>query len=162
MRFKGEREMKRFLSILCATLAIGLAAPVMAEDPPAAPVAAEAAAPAADAPAAPEAAPVAAEAAPAEAAPAEEVKAEVHKGDVAWMLVSTIIVLFMALPGLALFYGGMVRAKNMLSVLMQVMVVFSLIGVLWVVYGYSLHRGHALHRFAGQALPERCLGRIAG
>ena len=48
MRFKGEREMKRFLSILCATLAIGLAAPVMAEDPPAAPVAAEAAAPAAE------------------------------------------------------------------------------------------------------------------
>jgi Amt family ammonium transporter len=81
---------------------------------------------------------MAAEAAPAEAAPAEEVKAEVHKGDVAWMLISTVIVLFMALPGLALFYGGMVRAKNMLSVLMQVFVTFSLITVPWCIYGYSL------------------------
>src|SRR5690606_10988280 len=49
-----------------------------------------------------------------------------------------LLVLFMGLPGLALFYGGMVRSKNMLSVLMQVMVVFSLIAVLWVIYGYSL------------------------
>lgn len=132
--------MKRFLSILCATLAIGLAAPVMAEDPPAAPAVAEesAAAPAAVEAVVTETV-VAAEAAPAaDAAPAEEVKPEVNKGDVAWMLLATIIVLFMALPGLALFYGGMVRSKNMLSVLMQVMVVFSLIGVLWVIYGYSL------------------------
>ena len=62
----------------------------------------------------------------------------VDKGDVAWMLVSTLLVVMMAVPGLALFYGGLVRAKNVLSVLMQVMTVFSLIVVLWAVYGYSL------------------------
>jgi len=108
------------------------------EAPPAA------AAPAADAPAAPAAmeAPAAATAAPAEAAPAEEaVKETMDKGDVAWMMVSTILVVLMVVPGLALFYGGLVRSKNMLSVLMQVMVVFSLIVVLWAVYGYSLAFG---------------------
>lgn len=62
----------------------------------------------------------------------------VDKGDVAWMLVSTLLVLMMVVPGLALFYGGMVRAKNVLSVLIQVAVVFSLLVVLWVCYGYSL------------------------
>ncbi len=61
-----------------------------------------------------------------------------NKGDVSWMLVSTALVLMMSVPALALFYGGMVRSKNMLSVLMQVFVVFSLITVLWCVYGYSL------------------------
>ncbi len=64
--------------------------------------------------------------------------AEVHKGDVAWIMTSTLLVLMMALPGLALFYGGMVRAKNMLSVLMQVMTVFSLNALLFAIYGYSL------------------------
>ena len=64
-----------------------------------------------------------------------------HKGDVAWMMTSTLLVIFMAVPGLALFYGGLVRSKNMLSVLMQVLVVFSLIAVLWAVYGYSLAFG---------------------
>ncbi|MDQ1091337.1 Amt family ammonium transporter [Xanthomonas sacchari] len=78
-------------------------------------------------PPAPAAAPAAAAAAPV-----------VDKGDVAWMLTSTLLVLLMVVPGLALFYGGMVRAKNVLSVLIQVGVVFSLIAVLWVVYGYSL------------------------
>ena len=61
-----------------------------------------------------------------------------NKGDVAWMLVSTLLVIMMTVPGLALFYGGLVRSKNMLSVLMQVMVTFSLIVVLWCIYGYSL------------------------
>ncbi|NBD19594.1 ammonium transporter [Aquabacterium fontiphilum] len=65
----------------------------------------------------------------------------VDKGDVAWMMVSTLLVILMVIPGLALFYGGLVRSKNMLSVLMQVMVVFSLISVLWAVYGYSLAFG---------------------
>ncbi len=65
----------------------------------------------------------------------------VHKGDVAWMMTATVLVILMVIPGLALFYGGLVRAKNMLSVLMHVMVVFSLISVLWVVYGYSLAFG---------------------
>jgi Amt family ammonium transporter len=60
-----------------------------------------------------------------------------NKGDTAWMMVSTLLVILMTVPGLALFYGGLVRSKNMLSVLMQVMV-FSLIVVLWVLYGYSL------------------------
>ena len=63
---------------------------------------------------------------------------EVNKGDVAWIMTSTLLVLMMALPGLALFYGGMVRAKNMLSVLMQVMTVFSLNALLFALYGYSL------------------------
>src|SRR3569833_3450593 len=61
-----------------------------------------------------------------------------NKGDTAWMLTSTALVLLMSVPALALFYGGLVRTKNMLSVLMQVFVGFSLISVLWCIYGYSL------------------------
>src|SRR6201991_3560855 len=61
-----------------------------------------------------------------------------NKGDTAWMLTSTALVLLMSVPALALFYGGLVRTKNMLSVLMQVFVVFSLVSVLWCIYGYSL------------------------
>ena len=60
------------------------------------------------------------------------------KGDTAWMMVSTAFVLMMAVPGLALFYGGMVRSKNVLSVCMQVFITFSLLSVLWCVYGYSV------------------------
>ncbi len=75
---------------------------------------------------------VAAVATPAAAAPAP------GKGDTAWLFVATALVILMSIPGLALFYGGLVRSKNMLSVLMQVFVVFSLISVLWAVYGYSL------------------------
>ncbi|MEY2686007.1 MAG: hypothetical protein RL375_205 [Pseudomonadota bacterium] len=73
--------------------------------------------------------------APAEAAAPAPVP---NKGDTAWLLVSTLLVIMMTVPGLALFYGGLVRAKNMLSVLMQVMVTFSMIVVLWAIYGYSL------------------------
>jgi len=62
----------------------------------------------------------------------------IDKGDTAWMLVSTLLVILMTIPGLALFYGGLVRTKNMLSVLMQVFSVFSLVAILWVLYGYSL------------------------
>ena len=65
----------------------------------------------------------------------------VDKGDTAWMMISTVLVILMVIPGLALFYGGLVRSKNMLSVLMQVMVVFSLTAILWAVYGYSLTFG---------------------
>ena len=61
-----------------------------------------------------------------------------NKGDTAWMSISTILVILMTIPGLALFYGGLVRSKNMLSVLMQVFVVTALIYVLWVIYGYSV------------------------
>jgi ammonium transporter, Amt family len=64
--------------------------------------------------------------------------ASINKGDTAWMLIATCLVVFMTVPGLALFYGGLVRSKNVLSVLMQVMVSFCLIAILWVLYGYSL------------------------
>jgi len=63
------------------------------------------------------------------------------KGDTTWMMVSTLLVILMILPGVALFYGGLVRSKNMLSVLTQVMAVFCLISILWAVYGYSLAFG---------------------
>ena len=62
----------------------------------------------------------------------------VDKGDTTWMMVATILVIFMTIPGLALFYGGLVRSKNMLSVLMQVFTVFCMIVLLWAIYGYSL------------------------
>ena len=74
-----------------------------------------------------------------------------NKGDTAWMLVSTLLVILMTIPGLALFYGGLVRTKNMLSVLTQVFVIFSLIAILWVVYGYSLAftNGGGMNSFIG-------------
>ena len=87
-------------------------------------------APAAEAPAAEPVA--AAEAAPTAPAP------KLDSGDTAWMLTSTMLVILMVIPGLALFYGGLARSKNMLSVLVQVFVIFALITVLWAVYGYSL------------------------
>ncbi len=73
------------------------------------------------------------------------------KGDTAWMLVSTILVLLMTIPGLALFYGGLVRAKNMLSVLMQVFSITSLVMIIWLLYGYSLAftDGGSLNTFVG-------------
>ena len=122
--------------ILCLALglaAAGFAGAALAQDAAASAPAAMAAASAADAAVAVTEA--ATPAAAASTAPA------VHKGDVAWMLTATLLVIFMAVPGLALFYGGLVRSKNMLSVLMQVLVVFSLISVLWAVYGYSLAFG---------------------
>ncbi len=125
---------KWFTSLASAGLllfAIGMTPVASAED----------AAPAAAAPAA--TAPAAAPAAAAEAAPAADAAAPAavpvpDKGDTAWMIVATLLVIMMSIPGLALFYGGLVRSKNMLSVLMQVMMVFSLIVVLWFIYGYSL------------------------
>ena len=98
------------------------------------------------APAAAPAAVVKADAAPAAAATAAPATAEAaaapapvpNKGDTAWMTVATVLVILMTIPGLALFYGGLVRSKNMLSILMQVFVVTSVIYVLWVLYGYSL------------------------
>ena len=97
------------------------------------------AAPAASAPqAAASAATPALAAAPAAATAAATPAPVPNKGDVAWMIVATMMVIMMSIPGLALFYGGLVRSKNMLSVLMQVFVTFSMIVVLWCVYGYSL------------------------
>ena len=129
---------------LLASLALGLGLLVggtaaFAQSPAPATVAASeaVAAPAAPAEAKPAdaVAPAAAVAAPAAAAVPVPVP---NKGDTAWMMVATLLVILMTVPGLALFYGGLVRSKNMLSVLMQVMVTFSLIVVLWFVYGYSL------------------------
>ena len=76
--------------------------------------------------------------APVPAPSAEAMAAMIDKGDTAWMLVSTALVLMMAIPGLALFYGGLVRAKNMLSVLMQVLTIVSIASLVWVCWGYSL------------------------
>ncbi len=87
-----------------------------------------------------------AEDAPAAAAAATDAAAAAaaivpNKGDTAWMLISSALVLMMSIPGLALFYGGLVRTKNMLSVLTQVFMIVSLVGVVWVLYGYSLAFG---------------------
>jgi len=123
--------MKKLLMLVALLSAIALTAPVGAEEPTAAPATTEAAAPAEEAAPAAEAA---AEEAPAAEAPAPTV----DKGDVAWMMTATVLVLLMTIPGLALFYGGMVRTKNMLSMLMKVFMTFSLLSVLWVVYGYSV------------------------
>lgn len=90
------------------------------------------------------AATLAQEAAPAVApavATAVEAVPALSAGDTAWMLTSTMLVILMIIPGLALFYGGLVRSKNMLSVLAQVFVIFSLITLLWVIYGYTLAFG---------------------
>ena len=127
--------MKKLLSTLALVSALGLGVFGLtnvsyADDTKAVATATEAA-PAADA-AAPSATPATDEAAPAAAAPVAD------KGDIAWMIVATVLVTLMVIPGLGLFYGGLVRSKNMLSVLMQTFVIFSLIGVLWALYGYSV------------------------
>ncbi len=122
--------MKKLIAVLALFGVLGFAGtPASAQDKPAE-------APAATAPAtAPAAAPAAASAAaPAAAAPAPTA----NKGDTAWMLVATVLVILMTIPGLALFYGGMVRVKNTLSVLMQVYIVFAMCVVLWAIYGYSV------------------------
>ena len=131
--------MKKLLASLALGLSLLTGAAAWAQAPAAAPApaASEAAAPAVAASAAMPA-PAAAVAAPAAAAAPAAPVAVPNKGDNAWMMVSTILVILMVIPGLALFYGGLVRSKNMLSVLMQVMVTFSMIVVLWFIYGYSL------------------------
>ena len=131
---------KRILTAGAMTLALGpaglgLSTHAVAQDKPAAEAsAATASATPAAAVAAPAAATPAAAPAEAAAAPAAPVP---NKGDTAWLLVSTAFVILMTLPGLALFYGGLVRSKNMLSVLMQCLMIFSVISILWAIYGYS-------------------------
>ncbi|PUE50449.1 ammonia channel protein [Limnohabitans sp. 2KL-1] len=130
--------MKKLLATLALGLSLGLgvfgtASVATAQTAPAAVTAPAAEAKPADAAAAP-AAPAAAAPAAAEAAPVPVP----NKADTGWMMLSTILVILMVIPGLALFYGGLVRSKNMLSVLMQVVVTFSMITVLWFIYGYSL------------------------
>ena len=108
---------KKVLTLLALCVALGgVTAPGLAQDQTAAPAATEAAP------------------APAEAAPAPKI----DSGSTAWMIAATVLVIMMTIPGLALFYGGLVRAKNMLSVLMQVFVTFSLLSILWALYAYSL------------------------
>ena len=119
--------MKRCLAVCAMALAVGGASMSISQL-----AHAEDAKPAVSAPAA---MPAATEA-PATAAPAPAIVP--NKGDTVWMLLSTALVLLMTLPGLALFYGGLTRSKNILSIMMQCMVIFSLITVLWSVYGYSL------------------------
>ena len=122
--------MRRLLALLLLCTTFTAASPALAQDKPAteaAPTAATAVPAAATA--APEAPAVAAAAAPAPTP---------NKGDTAWMMTATALVILMIVPGLALFYSGMVRAKNALSVVMQVFTVFSLMTVLWFIYGYSV------------------------
>jgi Amt family ammonium transporter len=136
--------MKKFAAILLAAASLAFGGAAVAE--PASPMLVAQAAPAGmsgmsgmAAEAKPAEAPATPAAAAAPAAPAAEAPAPVlSKADNAWILVSTAFVILMSIPGLALFYGGLVRTKNMLSVLMQVFVTFSLISVLWAVYGYSV------------------------
>ena len=129
------------LAALCGLMTAGVASTAFAAQDTVAPTTE---APATDAAPAPveAAAPAEAVAAPAEA-PAEEAPAEealaptISKPDTVWVLVSAVLVIFMTLPGLALFYGGLVRSKNVLSILIQNLAVFSLVAVLWALYGYS-------------------------
>ena len=136
--------MRKLIAGLALGLAVlGFAGGSLAQDT-AASAPAAASAPDAKAPAAAPEAPAAATAPASAAADAASAAAPAastpvaNKGDTAWMLVATLLVIMMTVPGLALFYGGLVRSKNILSVLMQVMVTFSLVVVLWALYGYSL------------------------
>ena len=124
--------MKKLFACLALSLAV-LGVMGMAESAHAQAASEPTAAAAASAPAA-----AASAAEPAASAAAAAPAPVPNKGDTAWMLVCTALVIMMSIPGLALFYGGLVRSKNMLSVLMQVFVTFSMITVLWVIYGYSL------------------------
>ena len=146
MKMPLPAGLKARCKTLCASFLLGLALTagsslsLMAQEEAAAPVAeateavAEVAVAQAEAVAEAPAEAAAAEA-PTEEAAAEEVSFD--SGNVAWMLTSTLLVLLMVVPGLALFYGGMVRSKNVLSVLMQVLVVYSVVVLVWVAYGYS-------------------------
>ncbi|HWW06566.1 MAG TPA: ammonium transporter [Collimonas sp.] len=141
---------RTFATILaaCSLIAATSMLPASAADEASASASASVAAASADASAAAVAAPAAAAATPVAAAPAAAASAPAaaaapaalvpNKGDTSWLLVSTAFVILMTLPGLGLFYGGLVRSKNMLSVLMQCFTVFSLIIVLWILYGYSI------------------------
>jgi ammonium transporter, Amt family len=124
---------RKLLALIALVGLVGLAVPAAADTLTAAPAATSTVAPTvvpiqlAQAPAA-----------PAEAKPAEPPKPTLDSGSTAWMITATVLVILMTIPGLAIFYGGLVRSKNMLSVLMHVFVTFSLVSVLWALYAYSL------------------------
>jgi Amt family ammonium transporter len=144
-----KKVLKSMLVAGAFLASIGMTAGAWADDAPAKAdaIAASAVATSASAPAvteaaaasvaAPTVAPAAAVASAADAAPVAAAPVP-NKGDTAWMLVATLLVILMTLPGLALFYGGLVRSKNMLSILVQVFMIFAVIIVLWCIYGYSL------------------------
>ena len=127
------KSMRTLLTIMWAATVIMLSIPTFAQDAaaPAAPVAAPEATTAAPADAA-----APAEAAPADAAAAPAAPA-LNSGDTAWMLTSTLLVLMMTIPGLALFYGGMVRKKNVLATIMQSFAITCLVTIMWMIVGYS-------------------------
>ncbi|WP_374682752.1 ammonium transporter [Accumulibacter sp.] len=126
--------MIRIFAILALLGSVGIGAPAWAAETPAGLTATSTAMTLAQAPSATAEVAAATAVVIAAAAPV----ATLSKADNAWIMVCAALVILMSLPGLALFYGGLVRTKNMLSVLMQVFVTFALISVLWVVYGYSL------------------------
>jgi len=132
--------MRKLFALLAIFGAMSIATPTWAQDKPAA-----------EATAAPTAATATAEAPPAATAPAPaaEEAPKLDTGDTSWMMTSTVLVILMTIPGLALFYGGLGRTKNMLSVLMHVFVIFSLITVLWAIYGFSLAFGGEGKFFGG-------------
>ena len=128
--------MKKWLIALSMVCSLGISGMSNAEDATTVPTAAPATAivapvetpPVADAAAMPAAV----------AVPAAAIPPVADKADTTWMLIATALVIMMTIPGLALFYGGLVRSKNMLSVLTQIFTIFCLISILWVVYGYSM------------------------
>ncbi len=133
--------MKRLLSVLSLVALVGFGFSQLSFAEEAAATVAEAADTAVAVENAVTTAAVPAEVVAPEAAPVEAVAAPApvpNKGDTSWMIVATALVTLMTIPGLALFYGGLVRQKNMLSVLMQTFVIFSLLAVLWALYGYSV------------------------
>jgi Amt family ammonium transporter len=132
-----------FLAAALAVASVGLLQPAMADDASAAvaasaPTTAAPVASTATAAAAPDASAAAAAAPAAPTAPFSVDSSKINSGDTAWMLTSTALVLFMTIPGLALFYGGMVRKKNVLATLMQSFAITCVVTIVWVVLGYSL------------------------
>ena len=130
--------LKRLFLVLSLMLALSVSSVAVAEDTKPAEAAADAKPAEAAAPAPAEAKPVAAAPTAAPAATAPATPPPPNKGDTAWMIVATLLVIMMTIPGLALFYGGMVRAKNMLNMLLKVFATFSMLSLLWAVYGYSV------------------------
>lgn len=135
-----KKILVKALAASVLVLSAGFSSQIYAADDAAASAPAAVAASATDAAASAPAAPAApaAEAAASAPAAAEAAAPTPNKGDTAWMMTATMLVILMTIPGLALFYGGLVRSKNMLSILMQVFMIFAVIVVLWCIYGYSI------------------------
>jgi Amt family ammonium transporter len=149
--------LKAGLAALAAAVMFTTLSPASAQQPTDAPPVSEAPVAAPDAAAPPVEAVAPPEAAPVEAAPVEEeaapaaVELTIDKGDTTWMLISTVLVLLMIIPGLALFYGGLVRSKNMVSLLSQILIVTAIGMLAWVGWGYSMAftDGGAINQFVG-------------